>query len=82
MEQTKKFTLIAKTKKNQSLLNKCLKALEKYDNANDKRYAAADDGNDKAYKKFDDMCGKYFDAHCFYFDLLPVYEQVRVKKLW
>ena len=70
--------MIAKTKKNQSMVNKCIKALSKYDALNTLRDAAYDEGNDKVVNKYNRLCENAFDKYLTYSYELPKYEQKRI----
>jgi len=72
----------AKTKKNQSKVNKCIKALSKYDALNTLRDAAYDEGNDREVNKYNRLCENAFDKYLTYSDELPKYEQKRIEKFF
>ena len=79
--ETTQLMLIAKNKKNQSTMNKCIKALYKYYALNDLRDQADGEGDDKSYRKYDRMCIDTFDKYIDYRSALPMYEQKRIEKL-
>jgi hypothetical protein len=79
--ETTQLMLIAKNKKNQSTMNKCIKALAKYYALNDLRDQADGEGDERAYKRYDRMCAVAFDKHIDYRDQLPKYEQERINNL-
>jgi hypothetical protein len=72
----------AKNKKNQSKVNKCIKALSKYDALNTLRDAAYDDGNERAVNKYNRLCENAFDKYLTYSYELPKYEQKRIEKFF
>jgi hypothetical protein len=81
MKQLNKKTVMkAKTIKNQSLLNKVVKALEKYNQLNNLRDKADNEGNEREYKKLDNKCLNAFDKYLELLNELPKYEQTRIEK--
>ena len=73
--------MIAKTKKNQPIVNRCIKALQKYYAINTLRDAADNDGNDKEVKKYDRQCEEVYSRYLEYLQTLPKYEQKIIDKL-
>lgn len=69
----------AKKIKNQSLLNKVIKALEKYNALNNLRDKADNEGNEREYKKLNNQCEKSFDKYLELLNELPKYEQKRIE---
>ena len=71
----------AKTKKNQGMVNRCIKALKRYNELNSLRDIAINDYNEKEIKKCDKMCEMAYDRYCTYLFQLPKYEQIKIEKL-
>jgi hypothetical protein len=74
--------MIAKTKKNQGMVNKCIKALSKYDALNTLRDIADNDGNEREVNKYNRLCENAFDKYLTYSYELPKYEQKRIEKFF
>jgi hypothetical protein len=72
----------AKNKKNQAMINKCIKALRRYDALNSLRDIADNDGNEREVKKYNRLCENVFDKYLTYSDELPKYEQKRIEKFF
>jgi hypothetical protein len=72
--------LTAKVKKNQTTLNRCVKALTRHNHLSDLRNLADDRDDFKTLKKLDRMCQSSFDKYLDYLYELPKYEQVRIEK--
>ena len=70
----------AKTSKNQSLLNKVVKSLTKYNDLNNQRDIADNDGDDKMVSKLNRMCENSWDKYSKFFQELPKYEQKNIEK--
>jgi hypothetical protein len=73
--------IIAKTKKNQSNLNKAIEWGLKHNAANDMRNRADDNGDLKAYKAANKLCENTFEKYLDYLSELPKSEQKRVEKI-
>jgi hypothetical protein len=71
----------AKTKKNQSKVNKCIKALQRYYALNTLRDIADNDGNEKEVKKYDRQCEEVYSRYLDCLQVLPKYEQKIIDKL-
>ena len=74
--------MIAKTKKNQSMVNRCIKALQRYDALNTLRDVADNDGNERLVNKYNRLCENAFDKYLTYSYELPKYEQKRIEKFF
>ena len=72
--------LTAKSKKNQTIINKAIYCGMKYNEVNDMRDRADDAGDMKSYVKFDRMAANAFDKHLEFMDSLPKGEQARVER--
>ena len=72
----------AKNKKNQAMINKCIKTLRRYDALNSLRDIADNDGNEREVKKYNRLCENVFDKYLTYSDELPKYEQKRIEKFF
>ena len=70
----------AKTKLNQSLLNRVVKALVKYNALNNQRDIADNDGDDKMVTKLNNKCENSWDKYQELLQDLPKYEQKRIEK--
>ena len=70
----------AKTKLNQSLLNRVVKALVKYNALNNLRDIADNDGDEKLFNKLDKQCENSWDKYQELLQELPKYEQKRIEK--
>jgi len=66
--------------KNQSLVNKAISWLEKYNKADDLRNIADGDGDEKAFRKHDRECEKTFDKFLEYMSVLPKNQQNAIYK--
>ena len=64
-------TIKAINPKNQSLVNKCIKAMMRYDELNDLRCIADDNDDMKACKKLNKQCLNAMDKYLEYYDMLP-----------
>jgi hypothetical protein len=73
--------MTAKNKNNQSLFNRCITALNKYNSLNDLRDKADNEGNEKEVKKYNRLCENSFDKYLDYLYQLPKYEQNRIENL-
>lgn len=73
--------LNAKSKKNQSNLNKAILWGRKYNTLNDQRDIADGNGDERLYRKLNRQCEVAFDKHLEYLHELPKSEQKRVEKL-
>ena len=70
----------ARNPKHQSKVNKAVKYLTAYYQANTKRDHADDEGNEKEYKKYDKVCQNTFDKYLEVLDVLPKGEQTNIEK--
>ena len=70
----------AKTITNQSLLNRVVKALVKYNALNNLRDIADNDGDEKLFNKLDKQCENSWDKYQELLQELPKYEQKRIEK--
>jgi hypothetical protein len=68
-------TIKAINPKNQTTVNRCLKALNRYYVLNDLRNLAEDSENEREYKKYDRLCQKVFDRYLDYLYSLPKNQQ-------
>ncbi len=68
--------------KNQTIVNRCLKAIERYNQMNDLRDAAEDSGNEREYRKYDRACQEAFDRYLTYMDELPKNQQKEINKIF
>ena len=66
--------------KNQSIVNKAIAWLEKYNKADDLRNIADGDGDEKAFVKHDRECEKTFDKFLEYMSELPKNQQSVIYK--
>lgn len=66
--------------KNQSIVNKAMTWLEKYNKADDLRNIADGDGDGKAFRKHDRECEKTFDKFLEYMSVLPKNQQSAIYK--
>ena len=71
-------------KKHQAMVNRAVKWLEKYNEANDQRNLADSNGDDKMYRKYDRLCEKTFDKYEDCTSELPSREvnQIEKSELW
>jgi hypothetical protein len=67
--------------KNQSLVNKAVKYLQKYYELNDLRNVADDNGAEKELKKYNRMCEDVFDKYLDALAELPKGQQQIIDKL-
>jgi hypothetical protein len=67
--------------KYQGLVNRCIKALERYDSLNDLRNIACDNDNERDVRKYDRLCEQAFDKHLTYLSELPKREQEQIEKI-
>lgn len=67
-------------KRNQALVNRAVKWLEKYNEANDQRDIADGNGDDKAYRKYDKLCEKTWDKYEECISELPNREVNQIEK--
>jgi hypothetical protein len=72
--------LIAKNAKNQSKLNRCIRALLAYNKANDERDVI--ESNDLPSSAINRKCENLFDRYLTYADELPKYELKRIEALY
>lgn len=72
--------LVALKPKNQSKLNKCIRALLAYNKANDERDALDNEG--KRLNSIERKCENLFDKYLTYADELPKYEVKRIESLY
>lgn len=70
----------AKNPKNQSKVNKAVKYLTAYYQANTKRDHAEDEGNKTEFKKYDKICANTFDKYLEALEELPKGEQTNIEK--
>jgi len=73
-------TMKATTSKNQSLLNRVVKALVKYNSLNLQRDIADNEGDDKLINKLHKQCENAWDKFTTLMEELPKYEQNRIEK--
>ena len=71
-------------KKHQAMVNRAVKWLEKYNEANDQRDLADGDGDEKMYRKYDRLCEKAWDKYEECTSELPKreVEQILKSELW
>jgi hypothetical protein len=67
--------------KNQSLVNKTVKYLEKYFYYNDLRDSADDEGDVKTWKAYDKKCADTFDKYLEHLHMLPKGQQTIIDEL-
>lgn len=65
--------------KNQSIVNKCIKYLTKYNSLNDLRDQADNDGNEKLYNQLEKKCQTAFDQYLDLFYQLPKNQQKAIE---
>ena len=75
------MTIIAITKKNQTLVNKATKWMSKYNELNDLRNAADDEDNLKEFKKLDRLCAAAYDRYLDVCFQLPKREITQIEKI-
>jgi hypothetical protein len=73
--------MIAINPKNQTIVNRCLKALDRYNELNDKRNAADDNGDMREYRKLDRQCEDAFDRYLTFLWSLPKNQQNEINKI-
>ena len=66
--------------KYQTIVNKCINWLEKYNDYNTKRDIADDDGDERLYNRWDRKCENAFDKYLEYADELPKRELEQIEK--
>lgn len=66
--------------KNQSLVNKALQWLKKYNDADNLRNNADGEGDEKAYRKYDRECERAFDKFLEYMSEMPKNQQSAIYK--
>lgn len=69
------------TKRNQKAVNKAVKALLRYNEANELRDKADNEGNTKEFNKYDRICQNSFDAYLDACEYLPKREVKQIEKL-
>jgi flagellar motility protein MotE (MotC chaperone) len=74
--------LVAKNVKNQSKVNKCVRALVSYNKANDERNVLENDGEEKGLNAINRKCENLFDKYLTAADELPKYELKRIESLY
>jgi hypothetical protein len=74
------ITIKALHPKNQSKVNKAVKALLRYYELNNLRDNADGEGNEKDFKKYDRMCEQAYDRYYDYLTDLPKREQANIEK--
>ena len=75
------MTIIAITKKNQSLVNRATKWMSKYNELNNLRDAADDEDNLKEFKKLDRQCAAAYDRYLDVCFQLPKREITQIEKI-
>ena len=75
------MTIIAITKKNQSLVNKATKVLVKYNELNNLRDIADGDENLREFKKLDRLCATAYDRYLDICFQLPKREITQIEKV-
>jgi len=75
-----KVTLKAINPKHQSMVNRAMRHLLKYNDLNDQRDRADDDGDTKLYNKLDRQCQATFDKFLEAIDELPKREQEQIMR--
>jgi len=66
--------------KYQTIVNKCVSWLEKYNEYNTQRDIADGDGDEKLYNKWDRKCEHAYDKYLDYADELPKRELEQIEK--
>ena len=74
------MNLIAKNPKHQTMVNRCVNWLKKYNEYNTQRDIADGNGDDKQYAKWDKKCSKAFDMYLEYLSELPKREVTQIEK--
>ncbi len=77
---TQNTLLVALKTKNQTKVNKCVRALISYNKSNDERDALYNE--DKNTNAMDRKCENLFDKYLTYADELPKYELKRIEALY
>lgn len=72
-------TIQAINPKNQTTVNRCVKALARYELLNDLRNLAEDSGNEREYRKYNRLCEQVFDRYLDYLYSLPKYQQKAIE---
>ena len=72
--------MIAINKKHQAMVNKAIKWLEKYNEANDLRDLADNNDDEKRYEKYDKICEKTWDKYEECISELPSREVSQIEK--
>lgn len=67
-------------KKHQAMVNRAVKWLEKYNEANNQRDIADGNGDEKLYRKYDRMCEKTWDKYTECTSELPKREVEQIEK--
>lgn len=67
-------------KKHQAIVNRAVKWLEKYNEANNQRDIADGNGDEKLYRKYDRMCEKTWDKYEECTSELPKREVEQIEK--
>ncbi len=67
-------------KRNQAMVNRAVKWLEKHNEANDQRDIADGNGDEKAYRKYDRLCEKTWDKYEECISELPKREVNQIEK--
>jgi len=67
-------------KKHQAMVNRAVKWLDKYNEANNQRDVADGNGDEKLYRRYDRMCEKYFDKYEECTSELPKREVEQIEK--
>jgi len=83
MEQTKSTILVMKAinPKNQTTVNRCLKALDRYNHLNDLRNVADNNGDERSVRKLDRQCEEVFDRYLNHLYELPKNQQKQIEKI-
>jgi hypothetical protein len=72
-------TIQAINPKNQVIVNRCVKALARYELLNDLRNAAEDSENERDYRKYNRLCEKVWDRYLNYLYSLPKNQQKAIE---
>jgi hypothetical protein len=67
--------------KNQTTVNRCLKALDRYDHLNNLRDIADGNGDEREYSKLNKQCEEAFDRYLTYLHELPKNQQKQIEKI-
>ena len=73
--------MIAINPKNQTIVNRCLKALDRFNELNDKRNDAYNHGDERLVSKLDRQCEEVFDRYLNYLYELPKNQQIQINKI-